>query len=151
MPDNVDTLDQIYAEIAAAHDRLADALASADAKTVLVVGYALGAATFLATQHPQVVLAVLAYLALSLAVVFGILAYRIRDMREVEPRVLFSDYYLEDKARLLRELAATRVKHYEHNKNLLSAKVGHWWRSLAMLFLGTVVMIAAILVHTGNP
>jgi uncharacterized membrane protein YccC len=147
MPENHETLDQINAEIAAAHDRLDYALASADAKTLVVVGYALAAAAFLATQHPELVLAVLAYVVLAVAIGFGILAYRIRDLREIEPRAVFNAYYKQDKATLLRAIAATRARQYEHNKNQLNAKVTLWWRSLAMLLLGTVLMIPAILVH----
>jgi hypothetical protein len=150
MPDDAGTLEQLNSEIAAAHERLSDALSSADAKTVLVVGYALAAATFLATQHPEKILGALAYLAFGLAVVSAIFAYAIRNYREVEPRVLFNDYFDKDKAELLRALAATRVQHYEHNKDLLNTKVAHWWRSLALLLTGTVLMISGILVHTGS-
>jgi hypothetical protein len=150
MSDDPDALERIYTEIAAAYDRLSDALVSIDAKTVLVVGYALAASAFLATQHVQKALEILAYVSFGLAVLFAIFAYAVRNYQELEPRIIFNDYYDKKNAQLLRELSATRVRHYEHNKNLLHAKVRHWWRSLTMLILGTVLMISGILVHTGN-
>jgi hypothetical protein len=145
---DADGLEFIYSEIAAAHDRQSDALDKIDAKTVLVVGYALGAGVFLATQHGEFVLAVLAYLALALAVAFAVLAYMVRAYEEIKPRSLFEKYYNRNKSDIIVTLAATRVKHYERNRALLRVKAVHWRRSLAALIVGSLLMIGAIFVHT---
>src|SRR5260370_17645936 len=58
-----ETLDLINSEISASLARQSDSGKNIDTKAVVLVGYAVAAAAFLATRHAQPVLAALAYIA----------------------------------------------------------------------------------------
>src|SRR5258708_10562218 len=58
-----ETLDLINSEISASLARQSDSGKNIDTKAVVLVGYAVAAAAFLATRHAQPVLAPLAYIA----------------------------------------------------------------------------------------
>jgi hypothetical protein len=151
-PDEVErqaeTLALINSELAARLDRQADSLAKIDNKAVLVIGYALAAATFLATRHAQPALTVPAYGLFAVAVGFGIMAVAVRNYQDIEPRPLFTGYVPRSRAATLAAVAAKRVKHFEFNRGRLNRKAWQWWTSLAALVVGTMLMVAAVLVHT---
>src|SRR5258708_37515786 len=62
-----ETLDLINSEISASLARQSDSGKNIDTKAVVLVGYAVAAAAFLATRHAQPVLAALAYIAYAAA------------------------------------------------------------------------------------
>jgi hypothetical protein len=70
-PEDVDqqaeTLELINGEITGRLARQADSSAKIDTKAVTLAGYAVAAASFLATQHAQALLAALAYAAFAVA------------------------------------------------------------------------------------
>ena len=143
-----ETLALINSELAGRLDRQADSLAKIDNKAVVVIGYALAAATFLATRHAQPALAAFAYAAFAVAVGFGIMVVAVRNYQDIEPRPLFTGYAPRSRPAALAALAATRVKHFEFNRGRLNAKAWQWWTSLTALVVGTMLMVAAILVQT---
>lgn len=143
-----ETLAVINNELVGRLDRQSDSLAKVDNKAVLVVGYALAAASFLATRHAQPVLAILAFAAYAAAVCFGIAAIAVRTYQDIEPRQLFNGYTDRTRAATLAAVAAKRVKHFEFNRGRLNTKAWQWWVSLASLLLGTMLMVAALLVQT---
>src|SRR5258708_10263967 len=65
-----ETLDLINSEISASLARQSDSGKNIDTKAVVLVGYAVAAAAFLATTHAQPVLAALAYIPYSAAASF---------------------------------------------------------------------------------
>jgi hypothetical protein len=150
-PDEVErqaeTLTLINNELTSRLDRQAGSLANLDNKAVIVIGYALAAATFLATRHAQPVLATSAYGAFAVAAGFGIMVVAIRNYQDIEPRPLFTGYASRSRAVTLAAVAAKRVKHFEFNRDRLNRKAWQWWASLSALVIGTVLMVAAILVH----
>src|SRR5260370_23859260 len=86
-----ETLDLINSEISASLARQSDSGKNIDTKAVVLVGYAVAAAAFLATRHAQPVLAALAYIAYAAAGSFGIWAYPIPPYHDVpDPRELFN-------------------------------------------------------------
>src|SRR5215831_422903 len=104
------TLQIINAEITAALARASDASSRIDNKAIVLVGYAGAAATFLATRHPQPILAGLAYTAYATAAAFGIWAYAVQTYTDVpNPSALFRTYSEKQPAEVLAALAATRT------------------------------------------
>jgi hypothetical protein len=151
-PDEVErqaeTLALINSELACRLDRQADCLVKIDNKAVVVIGYALAAATFLATRHAQPGLAACAYGAFAVAAGFGITVVAVRNYQDFEPRALFTGYAPRSRAATLAVVAAMRVKHFEFNRGRLNTKAWQWWTSLTALLIGTMLMVAAILVQT---
>ncbi len=145
---NTDTLELINNEMAGSHDRQSDALDKIDNKAVLLVGYALGIGAFLATRSAQPELAGLAYAAFAVAAGFSVAAYGIRGYQDIDPHTLYVDYIGTSKAGTLASLGAMRVKHYDFNNDLLRRKARYWAIGLAMVILGTLLMVAAIEVQT---
>jgi hypothetical protein len=143
-----ETLDLINSELAGLLDRQSDSLDRIDTKATLVIGYALAAASFLATQHPELILAVLAYVAFATAAGLGIVTLAVRDYDELKPRPLFVGYAGRSRASTLAALGALRVKAFECNGRKLDQKAKQWQISIAVLVLGTLLMILAILVQT---
>jgi hypothetical protein len=142
---HTETLELINAEIAGSLARQSDARTSIDNKAVVLVGYTGAVAGFLATRHPQPVLAVLAYLAFAGAAAFGVWAYAIRAHQDVPaPRELFNDHWQKPKAEALAALAATRVQAFESNAELEYQKATRWRLSLASLIFGMVLMLFAV-------
>src|SRR5438874_1225918 len=72
-----DTLELINTELAARLDRQADASDKIDTKAVVLAGYVVAAASFLATQHPQPLLAGLAYAAYIATFGLNVLVYAV--------------------------------------------------------------------------
>lgn len=70
-------LELINAELTARLDRQADSTAKIDTKAVALAGYVVVAASFLATQHPQPVLAGLAYAAYVVTSGLSVFAYAV--------------------------------------------------------------------------
>src|SRR5260370_9814981 len=66
-----ETLDLINSEISASLARQSDSGKNIDTEAVVLVGYAVAAAAFLATRHAQPLLAALAYIAYAAAAPFG--------------------------------------------------------------------------------
>ncbi len=151
-PDEVErqaeTLALINSELAGRLDRQADSLAKIDNKAVVVIGYALAAVTFLATRLAQPALAASAYAAFAVAVGFGIMVVAVRNYQDIEPRPLFTGYAPRSRAATLAAMAAKRVKHFEFNRDRLNTKAWQWWTSLTALVIGTMLMVAALLVQT---
>jgi hypothetical protein len=139
------TLELINSEIAAGLARQGSSSQRLDTKAMLLVGYAGAAASFLATQHPRHVLALVAYAAFAASAASGIWAYALRLYQDVpEPRRLFTGYLSAPRAQALAALAATRVEAFESNTETHARKVRLWWISLASLAIGTALMIAAL-------
>jgi len=143
-----DTLELLNAEMAGSHDRQSDALGKIDNKAIVLVGYTLVAASFLATRHAQPVLAVLAYAAYATAAAFGVSAYAIGEYLDVDPVQLFLKYAPESKAQTLAALGAKRARNYALNQELNRKKAKRWLIGLFALVAGTSLMVAAILVQT---
>jgi hypothetical protein len=146
-----ETLELINAELAARLDRQANSDAKIDTKAIALAGYVVVAASFLATRHPQPVLAGLAYAAYVVALGFGVLAYAAGSYRDVpSPRRLFNGYAKRPKAQALAALAAERVKAFEANATRHERKALFWRISLASLAVGVTLMVVSIVVHTGQ-
>jgi hypothetical protein len=141
-----ETLELLNAEITASLDRQAASAQRLETKSVLLVGYAGAAASFLATRHnPQHLLAALAYLAFGASAGAGIWAYAVRLYQDVpEPRRLFTTYLPKSRPQTLAALASTRVEAFEANAAKRARKARRWWISLASLTLGMALMIAAL-------
>jgi hypothetical protein len=145
---HAETLAFLNTELAGRLERQSDSLDKLDTKAVLVVGYALAAVAFLATRSAELILAILTYIAYAAAAGFGLAAVAVRKYHDIEPRVLFSQYWDRSAATAAAALAVQRVEHYEFNDSRLKAKTCQWKISVAALLIGTMLMTAAILVQT---
>ena len=146
-----ETLDLINSELTARLDRQADSDAKIDTKAVTLIGYAVVAASFLATRHPQVILASLAYGFYAIAVLLSLSAYALARYRDVpDPRALFNRYAARPKSVALVALAAQRVKAFEANARQHERKSSLWRASSVSLLLGVTLMIVSIVVQTGQ-
>ena len=145
-----DTLELINAEITASLTRAADASARIDSKAIVIVGYAGAAASFLATRHPQPVLAALAYAAYAACAGCGIWAYAVATYTDApEPQQLFNTYWDQAPPAILAALAATRAQAFRANAAKRQRKARRWWLSLTALTAGIILMILAITIgHT---
>lgn len=142
---DIDTLELINTEIADSSGRQVDSGTSIDTKSIVLVGYAIAASSFLATHRAQPVLALLAYLAYAAAVGFGISAYAVRLYLDVPtPRHLFYSYLERSKADTLAALAATRVEVFEKNAAKQKRKATRWLVSLISLVVGATAMLLAL-------
>jgi hypothetical protein len=143
-----ETLELINAEIAGRLQRQLDSGAKIDTKATALAGYAVAAAAFLATRHPQVVLASFAYVAFAGALGSSIWAFAVGTYRDVpNPRRLFNGYATEPKPAVLASLAAERVKSFEVNARRHKFKAQRWHLSLMFLTAGATLMIISILVQ----
>jgi hypothetical protein len=142
-----DTLALISGEIAALLDRQSGGLDKIDNKATAMIGYALAAATFLATRHAQPVLAVLAYVAFAAAVTAGIAAMAVRTYQDLNPQSLLQ-YTGWSAAQTRARLTANQVRIFEANKVRQDKKARYWQISLIALIFGTLLMIPGILVET---
>jgi hypothetical protein len=105
-----ETLELINSEVADRLARQSDSNVRIETKATTLVGFAVAAASFLATQHPQPVLAALAYAAYAAAAGLAALAFAVGSYREVpEPRALLNGYARRSRAQTLAALAAERV------------------------------------------
>jgi hypothetical protein len=145
-----ETLALINSEIVGRLDRQTDCLNRIDTKAVLVVGYAIAAVSFLATRHAQPLLAGLAYAAFAVAAGCGIATLALRNYPDIGCRRLVTGYAGGSRAVILAALVANRVEDFEYKKSRLKAKARGWWISLAALLTGTILMVTAILVQTGQ-
>lgn len=143
-----ETLALINDELTSRLARQSDSLTKIDNKAVLVIGYALAAASFLAVKHAQPTLTALAYVAYAAAAGFGIMALVIRNYADIEPRPLLTRYSSQSRAATLAVLTANRVQDFELNRSYQQTKARRWQMGLAALLLGTMLMVAAILVQT---
>jgi hypothetical protein len=144
-----ETLELINAELAARLDRQVDSTAKIDNKAVALAGYVIVAASFLATQHPQPVLAGLAYAAYVITFGLSVFAYAVGTYRDVpDPRSLLNGYARRAKPEVLGALAAGRVKAFEANARRHERKALFWRISLATLAAGVTLMVASVVVHT---
>jgi hypothetical protein len=144
----VETLDLINTELSASHDRQFDALDKIDAKVVVIIGYVVAAGVFLATRQAQPILEGFAYAAFLVALGFGVKAYAIRNYKDIDPVALVLKYPPMTRAQTLAALGAKRARNFGHNQKLHKAKADNWTRCLIALLAGSVLMVAAILVHT---
>jgi hypothetical protein len=142
-----DTLALINDDIAGRLDRQAASLDKIDNKAVVVVGYALAAASFLATRNSQPVLAGLAFGAFAVAAVFGVLALAVWNYQDTEP-VALVQYVSVNRGQALAAMIANRTQIFAANSRRQRVKARQWWISISVLLLGTALMVAAILVHT---
>lgn len=141
----VETLELINTEISASLTRQVNSGASIDTKSVILVGYAAAASSFLATRHAQPILATIAYLAYAAAAGFGIWAYAVRLYQDVpSPRHLFNKYLAQPKSETLAALAATRVQAFENNAAKYKRKARRWQISLISLVVGATAMLLAL-------
>ena len=145
LENHTETLELINTEVTAGLARQSDAAKNIDAKAIVLVGYTGAAATFLATRHPQAILAVLAYGAYALAAALGIWAYSVHGHHNVPyPRELFNRYWTRSKSEALAALAATRAEAFDSNTEELKRKAKRWWLSLAALAIGIVLMVLSL-------
>lgn len=148
LEDHADTLELINTELTGRLARQADSSAKIDNKAIALAGYAFAAATFLATQHPQPLLAGVAFAAYALALALGIGAYAVGSHQEVpNPRVLFNRYAMRTKPETLAALAAERVKAFEANTLTHQRQARLWRLSLVALALGVTLTILSLIVH----
>lgn len=146
-----DVLELINTEVAGRLTRQSAAGAQIDTKAIVLVGYVVAASSFLATQHPQPVLAGLAYAAYAGAAGSGILAYAVGTYQDVpDPRRLLNTYGTRSKSDTLARLAATRVEAFERNASKHERKAAEWKVSLAALIIGVALMLASIFAHTSS-
>lgn len=142
---HAETLELINTEVAASLTRQSDAMRNIDTKAIVLVGYAGAAATFLATRHPQVILAGFAYAAYALAALFGIWSYAVRGHHNVPcPRELFNRYWTRPRAEALAALAATRAEAFESNAEEHRRKAKRWWLSVTILSVGVALMVLSL-------
>jgi hypothetical protein len=145
---NAETLELINSELTARLARQAGSSDKIDTKAVVLVGYVIAAVSFLATQHPEPILAGLAYAAYAVAAALGVSAYAVRSYGDVpDPRGLFNGYVVLPRSRALAALAAVRVKAFEGNASTLRRKAGLWWFSVVTLLAGVILMVISIVVH----
>jgi hypothetical protein len=145
LENHADALELLNSEISASLGRQAGSGQRLDAKTVLLVGYAGAAASFLATRHAQHLLAALAYAGYGICAATGIWAYAVRIYQDVpEPRRLFTEYLPKTRAQTLAALAATRVRAFEDNAPKHARKARLWWISLGSLLIGMTLMLVAL-------
>jgi|SRR5579875_757559 uncharacterized membrane protein (UPF0136 family) len=142
-----ETLDLINREIAARLDRQSDSIAKIDTKAGLVIGYAIAAASFLATRHAEPILTGLAFASYAIAAGVGIAALAVWNYQDIEPEPLVS-YAGVSHASALAPLISRRVRVFGINAARQRRKAVQWWISLAALVLGAALMVAAILVQT---
>lgn len=143
-----ETLELINSELADRLARQAASSAKIDSKATVLTGYALAAASFLATRHPQPVLAGFAYAAYALAAGLSIGANAVGPYRDVPaPRSLFNRYATRPRAETLAALGATRVRVFEDNARRHAHKGRLWLAAAGVLSAGVVLMISAILVQ----
>jgi hypothetical protein len=148
---HAETLELVNSEISARLDRLADSDAKIDTKAVALAGYAVAAATFLATRHPQAVLAVIFYIFGALSAGLAAAAYAVGAYRDVpDPRALLTRYASKPKSATLAALAAERVKAFEVNHRKHERKALLWRISLGSLAVAVTLMVASILVQTSG-
>ena len=143
-----DTLELINSEIAGRLVRQADSSAKIDSKATALTGYALAAASFLATRHVQPVLAGLAYGTFAVAAVLSVAASAVGSHTDVpESRPLFNKYATRTRAETLAALGATRVRTFEENARRHARKGRLWLAAVGNLGAGVVLMISAILME----
>lgn len=143
-----ETLELINSELSDRLARQADSSAKIDTKATALTGYAIAAASFLATQHPQPVLAGCAYCAYAVAVGLSVAGGSVgRHDDPPAPRPLFNRYAARPRAELLAALGATRVKAFEANARRYDRKARLWYAATAALTAGAVLMIIAIVVR----
>ena len=146
--DQADTLELINAELAARLDRQADASGKIDTKAVVLAGYVVAAASFLATRHPQAVLAGIAYVAYLVTFGLNVLVYAVGARNDVpDPRGLFNNYADKTRAQVLAALAATRVRAFDANARQSGRRALLWRASLASLGVGVTLMVLSIVVR----
>ena len=106
---------------------------------------------FLATQHPQLILAALAYAAYVAALSLSVFAYSVGSYRDVpDPRRLLNGYTVQPKAVVLAALAAERVKAFEANARRHAQRALLWRLSLGFLAVGATLMVVSVMVHTSR-
>ena len=148
---HADTLALINDELTARLARQSEAGAAIDTKAVVLVGYALVAVSFLATQHPDIVLASFAYAAYAIAVGYGIASYAVGSYSDVPaPRALLNGYGARPKTEALAALSAERVLAFESNATRHSRKASRWRISLAVLLVGVTFTVVAVVAHNGH-
>jgi hypothetical protein len=148
---HAETLELINTELTARLDRQADSTAKIDTKAVALAGYVVVAASFLATQHPQPVLAGLAYAAYVVTFGLSVFAYAVGTYRDVpDPRRLLNHYAKRTKPEVLGVLAAERVKAFDANARRHKRKAQLWRISLASLAIGVTLMVVSVAVHTSH-
>jgi hypothetical protein len=148
---HVETLELINAELTARLNRQADSSARIDTKAVALAGYVVVAASFLATQHPQPVLAGLAYAAYAVTFGLSVFVYAVGTYCDVpDPRRLLNRYATRPKAQVLGALAAERVKAFEANARRHKRKAQLWRVTLAALAVGVTLMVVSVVVHTSH-
>jgi hypothetical protein len=148
---HAETLELINAELTARLDRQADSSARIDTKAVVLAGYVVAAASFLATQHPQPVLASLAYAAYIITFGLNVFAYAVGTYRDVpDPRRLLNSYARRPRSQVLGALAAERVKAFDANAHRHKRKAWLWRVSLVSLTVGVTFMVASVVVHTNH-
>jgi hypothetical protein len=148
---DAETLELINSELADRLARQTQAGSQIDTKAGLLVGYAVVAASFLATRHSQPVLTWLALAAFIAAAGFGVSTYAVGAYADVpDPRHLFNRYATRPKTAALAALAARRVRTFEANEPKYLRKATRWRLSLGALTVGIALMFAALYVHTDS-
>lgn len=142
------TLELLNNEAAGRLARQSDSLAKIDTKAVFLIGFAATAAQFLATHKHHAVLAYCAFAAYALSLLAGVQTFRVAPHKDLQPRPMIVEYVRSPKARVLIELAASRVSIFEANSKRHDQKIWYWTISLWSLALGLGLSTAALLLHT---
>jgi hypothetical protein len=148
---HAETLELINAELTARLDRQANSSAKIDTKAIVLAGYVVAAASFLATQHPQPVLASLAYAAYIVTFGLNVFVYAVGTYHDVpDPRRLLNGYAMRTKPQVLGALAAERVKAFDANARRHERKARLWQVSLVSLAVGVTLMVVSVIGHTNH-
>jgi hypothetical protein len=109
-----ETLDLINTELTGRLARQTESGSKIDTKAIFLAGFAATATQFLATRHPQPLLATLAFAAYGVAIVSGTLTQALTKYGDVpRPRILLTQYGLATKEKTLVDLAVERVNTFE--------------------------------------
>ncbi|WP_233436171.1 hypothetical protein [Streptomyces anulatus] len=143
-----DTLELLNNEVTSRLARQSESLAKIDTKAVFLIGFAATAAQFLATHQRHEVLAYCAFAAYAIALVTGVLTFRVAEHKDLEPRPMLAAHVGSPKGRVMAELAASRAVIFEKNKERHEEKVRYWAVSLWSLGAGLCLSTVALLLHT---
>lgn len=142
-----ETLELLNSELSSRLARQGTAGAQVDTKAALLAGVAAAATQFLASRdQPHFTYAFFAYSSYAASFVAAVASYALVRYRDVpEPRGLVRECMGGSKAEALARLVATRVRVYEQNAAKHRRKALLWWFSVALLTLGLVLSVIAVI------
>jgi hypothetical protein len=149
--EDAETLELVNLELAERHGRQAATSASIETRSVLLVGFVVIAAQFLATRHAQPVLQRTALAGYAVSFIAGVAALAVSSPAAMPSAfTLVEDYARRPKAQVLAQLIAARVAALRENSGRQRRKAQCWWVAVAALGASTVLSVLAIL-QAGPP